>query len=142
MKIDLMVSGSPRVLVVEDNAMVRQVSVGLLKLLRCETLEAKDGPSALAVLGSGAPVDLLFTDIVMPGEMNGFRLAELARQRRPELKVLFTSGYSAESLPFSDPDIGQFNVLNKPYGLAELSAALQRLLPECTNVGEAAAAIA
>lgn len=128
MKNALSTAGTPKVLVVEDNSMVRQVSVGLLRMLKCDTLEAADGESALKVLGSGESVDLLFTDIVMPGEMNGFRLAELARERHPELKVLFTSGYSEDSLPFSSPSLGEWMVLSKPYGLADLSHALHNLL--------------
>jgi CheY-like chemotaxis protein len=119
----------PKVLVVEDNAGVRQVSVGLLNLLNCEGLEAEDGLSALELLDTGRRVDLLFTDIVMPGRMNGFRLAELAREHRPGLKVLFTSGYSWEALPFSDPAFADSTVLSKPYGLAQLQACLQHLLP-------------
>lgn len=122
----------PKVLVVEDNPYVRQVSVGLLNLLNCEALEADDGLRALELLGTGRKVDLLFTDIVMPGRMNGFRLAELARQQRPGLKVLFTSGYSPESLPFTDPAIADSMVLSKPFGLAQLKASLQLLLPGIT----------
>lgn len=127
--------GRPKVLVVEDDPHVRQVTVRLLDLLNCEALEATDGERALEVLDSGRQVDLLFTDIVMPGEMNGFRLAELARHHRPNLKVLFTSGYSTDSMPFFDPDMADCKVLSKPYGLAQLKDSLRHLL-----LGTAAAA--
>ncbi len=124
--------GRPKVLVVEDNPYVRQVSVGLLNLLNCEALEAEDGVTALEVLGNAKNVDLLFTDIVMPGKMNGFRLAELARRGRPNLKVLFTSGYSTESMPFFDPAMDDCQVLTKPFGLAQLKDSLHQLLPGIT----------
>jgi CheY-like chemotaxis protein len=120
----------PRVLVVEDNAMVRQVSVALLDLLNCDTLEAAAGKEALDVLEQDPTVDLLFTDIVMPGEMNGFRLAEQAREKHPGLKVLFTSGYTRDALPLADTSTPDSLVLTKPFGVTQLFEALKRLLPD------------
>ena len=125
---EYLVPGFPKVLVVEDNAVVRRVSVGLLKVLKCDPLEAESAEAALEILDRGTPVDLLFTDVIMPGKLHGFQLAHLARQRRPALKVLFTSGYSAEAIPFDDPAILESTVLSKPYGLAELANALRTLL--------------
>lgn len=119
-----------RVLVVEDNPLVRQVSIGLLRILNCETIEAGSGIAALKIFQSGTPVDLLFTDIVMPGNINGFQLAELARYRQPGLKVLFTSGYSEENRPAHAGHTAGYRVLTKPFSLAELSEALLHLLPQ------------
>jgi CheY-like chemotaxis protein len=130
MKTKLPSFNRPRVLVVEDNPLVRQVSTGLLQMLNCETIEAGDGFAALGLLQSGRPVDLLFTDIILPGHINGFRLAELGRRQYPRLKVLFTSGYTCESLPIPGGQAVEYPMLRKPFGLAELSEALVRLLPD------------
>jgi CheY-like chemotaxis protein len=130
MKSPLPAFNRPKVLVVEDNPMVRQVSVGLLEILNCEVMQAEDAAGALKLLMHGEPCDLLFTDIVMPGEMNGFGLAEAVRLCQPHLKVLFTSGYTKEALPVDSGALPDCQVLSKPYGLSQLSAALAALLPE------------
>ncbi|HEX7927990.1 MAG TPA: response regulator [bacterium] len=130
MRTQLPAFNRPKVLVVEDNPLVRQVSVGLLELLNCEVSQAEDAQGALKLLMEGEQYDLLFTDIVMPGEMNGFGLAEAVRLCQPQLKVLFTSGYTREALPMDSTVIPDCQVLSKPYGLAQLTAALQALLPE------------
>jgi CheY-like chemotaxis protein len=92
-------------------------------------LEADSGPAALAVLDSGQAIDLVFSDIVMPGGMTGHELARLARQRHPDLKVLLTSGYDAEVAPQDAAD-SQYKVLRKPYKQADLARALRELLGE------------
>lgn len=120
----------PRVLVVDDNPLVRQVSVALLELLDCEAVEAAEGTEALRLIREGQPVDLLFTDIVMPGEINGFRLAEQAREHKPHLKVLYTSGYTRDALPLADTGDPDSMVLTKPFGVSQLSEAIKRLLPD------------
>jgi CheY-like chemotaxis protein len=116
------------VLLVEDDARVRQVSHRRLLELGYAVLQAENGPTALKVLDDGAAIDLLFTDIVMPGGMTGVDLAHEARRRRPGLKILFTSGYA-------DPGVLQGGLLTtdagwlgKPYTMRELQTKLRSLL--------------
>ncbi|MCW5772792.1 MAG: PAS domain S-box protein [Rhodospirillaceae bacterium] len=116
-------SGGASVLAVEDNPEVRGVAVALLAELGYRVIEAADAAEALAILERGAAIDLLFTDIVMPGGMSGLELAEAARRLRPGLAVLFTSGYAEGAL---QPGAGALprNLLRKPYRREELAARL------------------
>ena len=88
-----------------------------------KVVPATSGPAALAILRSGEPVDLLFTDIVMPEGMNGYMLAEAARRLRPGLRVLCTTGYAAE---LSEHD--RQPMLHKPYDRRELARAVRTVL--------------
>jgi CheY-like chemotaxis protein len=81
------------ILVVEDDASVRIYSADALRDLGYRVIEAADGPSAVHILETKTPVDLLFTDVVLPGGMTGAQVAARARELRPGLKVLFTTGY-------------------------------------------------
>jgi PAS domain S-box-containing protein len=107
----------PAVLVVEDDALVRELAVDMIAALGFGVEVAVDGPSALAVLESGARVDVLFTDLGLPG-MSGEALAAKARALRPELKLVFATGQA----PPDDP--GDAVWLGKPYDSAALSRAL------------------
>jgi CheY-like chemotaxis protein len=94
------------------------------------TLSANNGGEALAVLDSGAPVDLLFTDVIMPGAMNGRDLATEAQKRRPGLRVLFTSGYTDDAID-QDGKLEQgILFLAKPYSRAQLARMLRVALRE------------
>ena len=90
-------AGSETILVVEDDADVRAFVTGQLSDLGYRVIEAADGPQAQRILDSDQPIDLLFTDVVMPGGMTGRQLADAARARRPGLKAVFTSGYTENS---------------------------------------------
>ena len=106
--------GTETVLVVEDDEAVREVAVGLLAELGYKVLRAKDADSALAIVESGAAIDLLFTDVVMPGRLKSRDLARKAKERLPLLGVLFTSGYTENSIVHGgrlDPGV---NLLSKP----------------------------
>ena len=116
------------VLVVEDDSFVRGYAVAALENLGYRVLVAEDGRAALEQLASGARPDVLFTDIVMPGGVNGWELAERAVALRPGLKVLFTSGYALESLAARGRLPAAADVLHKPYRKAELAERLQLLL--------------
>jgi CheY-like chemotaxis protein len=116
------------ILAVEDDARVRRVSVRRLRDLGYEVVEADSGTAALAIIGTGAPFDLLFTDVVMAGGMSGIELAQRARKHRADLKVLFTSGYADPALmsqALLDENVGW---LSKPYTTAELDQKLRELL--------------
>ena len=91
-------SGSETILVVEDDPFVRSFVVMLLETLGYSVVAAIDSNDALQKLRTNVQIDILFTDIVMPGSVNGWELADLAKQIRPGLPVLLTSGYALEAL--------------------------------------------
>ena len=121
-------SGSETILLVEDDELVRRHVNGLLKSLGYRVLVASDGHSALGLLDSHPEVALLFTDVVMPGGMGGKELADHALDRRPDLRVLFTSGYTENSIVHHgrlDPGV---MLLSKPYRKAELARAIREAI--------------
>jgi CheY-like chemotaxis protein len=103
----------PTVLVVEDEALIRMVVVAALGD-EYEVIEAATAQQGLACLSGPDPIDLLFTDIVMPGGMNGVQLAEEAHRLRPDMKILLTTGYDREALLSKQIDVS-IPVLKKPY---------------------------
>jgi PAS domain S-box-containing protein len=120
--------GGETILVVEDNPDVRGLVLRQLRDLGYEVIEAANGPQALKILDDGAAIDLLFTDVVMPGGMTGRQLAEAAKTRRPNLKTLFTSGYTEDSilrLGKLDPGV---RLLSKPYRKHELATRIRESL--------------
>lgn len=121
-------SSGETILLVEDDDLVRRHVNGLLKSLGYRVLTASDGHSALGLLDSHQEVALLFTDVVMPGGMGGRELADHALERRPDLRVLFTSGYTENSIVHHgrlDPGV---MLLSKPYRKAELARAVRDAL--------------
>jgi signal transduction histidine kinase len=120
-----------RVLVVEDNADVRRVVVAQLDGLGYATVEADSAEAALAILDQGEAVDLLFSDIVMPGRLNGIELARAARAARPALKVLLTSGFAKAAIDggqLADDELK--HLLSKPYRKAELATKVRKVLDD------------
>ena len=116
------------VLVVEDEPAVRMIVVDVLSDLGYAVLEAVDGRSGLQILDSGTRIDLLLTDVGLPGGMNGRQLADAARQRRPGLKVLFVTGY-AESVAVGDGRMEHgMQVMTKPFAVAALAARVQGII--------------
>lgn len=113
------------ILVVEDDSKVRQLTIRRLKLIGYRVLEASDGPSALEILRCGEAVDLVFTDLIMPGGFSGREVALHAREIRPSIKILLTSGYAEELVRGNDSQRDTFKVLRKPYQQADLVAALR-----------------
>ncbi len=122
--------GGGTVLVVEDDPDVRDSTVAMFEVLGYRALAAEDGAAALDVLNGAIPVDLLFTDVVMPKGMSGFDLARLATERCSDLKVIFTSGYPEAELRRSGLSETEFPLLKKPYTFEELGAALGETLGE------------
>jgi PAS domain S-box-containing protein len=117
--------GHETVLVVEDDAMVRQYVVTQVKSLGYVTLEAANAADALAIIDSNPAIDLLFTDVIMSGTMNGRQLADAATERRPGLKTLFTSGYTENAIIHHgrlDPGV---HLLAKPYRKPELARLIR-----------------
>ena len=107
---------------------MRQLTITRLKLIGYQVLEASDGPKAIDMLTRGQAVDLVFTDLVMPGGMSGREVAARARQLRPGIKVLLTSGYAEELVHGDDLEREQLKLLRKPYHQAELVTALREVL--------------
>jgi len=110
------------ILVVEDNPDVREVTVARLEAYGYTVVPADCAAAALAILGRDDPIDLLFTDVVMPGGINGLDLAQRARQLRPGLKVIYTSGYDSSFHPEGDV-AAEF--LQKPYRDVDLIRTLR-----------------
>jgi CheY-like chemotaxis protein len=120
--------GSERILLVEDDELVRRHAEGQLAALGYSVTAAASGPQALELLRGGAAIDLLFSDVVMPGGLNGRELAEAARRLRPGLPVLYTSGYTEDAIIHQGRlDLG-VHLLNKPYRRDELAAKLRQVL--------------
>jgi signal transduction histidine kinase/CheY-like chemotaxis protein len=117
--------GHGKILVVEDDSLVRAYVVAQIQSLGYTTLSASDAQEALSVLRSSDPVDLLFTDVIMPGSMNGRELSIEALKLRPTLKVLYTSGYTENAIGEDgrlDPDV---LLLAKPYSRADLARMIR-----------------
>ena len=126
------------VLVVEDDDAVRVTVVDTLTELGYTVLRAVDGQSALTVLKSGAPIDLLFTDVIMPGPVPSTEMVRQARELHPDLRILFTSGFTRDAILQSDRLQAGINLLGKPYAREELARRLRQLLD--ADGGRAAAA--
>jgi two-component system cell cycle sensor histidine kinase/response regulator CckA len=121
--------GSGTVLLVEDEPMVRTVAERALTRHGYTVITADNGEDALEIVGRGEPIDLLISDVVMPG-MDGPTMVREARQSRPDLKILFISGYAEEQLRKSI-DIENVNFLPKPFSVTELAEAARRaVLPK------------
>jgi CheY-like chemotaxis protein len=120
--------GSETILVVEDDALVRNFVTAQLAGLGYKAVAAADGPAALAQLKNDERVDLLFTDVVMPGGMSGRQLADEAEKIRPGMKVLYTSGYTDDTIMHHgrlDPGV---LLLQKPYRKGELARMVRKAL--------------
>jgi CheY-like chemotaxis protein len=120
--------GHERILMVEDDAMVREHASFLLTQLGYSVHCVGNGTEALAVLHDGAVFDLLFTDVIMPGGMNGRQLADAVRALRPQLPVLFTSGYAENAIVHNGRLDRGVNFLHKPYRKAELANKVRAAL--------------
>lgn len=117
---NLRVTERPLLLVVEDEPLVRELIVLELEDAGYDVVEAEDGPSAMGILQREPRVELLFTDIRLPGGMTGWDIAEQARAMRPGLHVIYTTGYSGEDLRL----VAGAQFLKKPYRPAMVIAAI------------------
>jgi DNA-binding NtrC family response regulator len=119
--------GHETILCVEDDVIVRDFVTQQLQALGYNTIAASNAAEALKEVRGGASIDLVFTDIVMPGPVDGWNLAELIREMRPGIKVIYTTGYSdvsSEQLS-SDPGIV---LLEKPYRLSRLAETVRNAI--------------
>ncbi|MBY5348969.1 response regulator [Rhizobium leguminosarum] len=125
--------GTETILVAEDDEGVRTTVVEMLTDLGYYVLKSKDAQSALTVIESGAHIDLLFTDVIMPGPLRSPELARMARERLPDIAVLYTSGYTENSIVHGgrlDPGL---ELLSKPYTREELARKISHVLANRTQ---------
>lgn len=115
------------ILVVEDEERVLRLAVSRLEELGYRVVESNNGVAALQILSSGIPIDLVFTDLIMPCGVSGMELARRARVINPSVKVLLTTGYSEELISAEDVREERFRVLRKPYRLAELAKTVREV---------------
>jgi CheY-like chemotaxis protein len=128
-KVALLAGAGETVLVIEDEPVVRGLIVEVLADLGFAALEATDGPSGLQMLQSGQRIDLLISDVGLPG-LNGRQLAEAARTLRPGLKVIFMTGYAevaASAQGFLAPGM---TLITKPFAMADLAAKIRATIEE------------
>lgn len=116
------------VLVVEDDSLVREIVVDTLDHLGYRVLVASDGPEALTILKTETDLDLLFTDVIMPNGITGVELAYRAREMRPGLKILLTSGYASRGQSENSTATSGFPMLGKPYHLADLAHTIRSVI--------------
>jgi CheY-like chemotaxis protein len=127
------VSGSEKILLVEDHELVRKQVSAQLAELGYQVIGAADGWQALDLLKSTTDFDLLFTDILMPRGLNGRDLAREAVRLHPDLPVLFTSGYPDQALGDEDLADPNFHLLTKPYRRETLAAKIRTVLDSPPN---------
>ncbi len=133
--------GTETILVVEDDEQVRATAVEMLTDLGYRILKAPDAASALAVVESGVPIDLLFTDVVMPGALRSPELARRARERLPGLAVLFTSGYTENAIVHGGRLDEGVNLLPKPYTREALSRKIRHVMANQQQINAAVAPV-
>jgi CheY-like chemotaxis protein len=136
------VGGIETILVVEDDAAVQATTVDILSSLGYQVLKANDGQSALTILQSGIPVDLLFTDVVMPGPVRSPELARKAKQLLPQIEVLYTSGYTQNAIVHDgrlDPGV---ELISKPYRREDLARKIRAMFARRQPATQATAAAA
>ena len=121
-------SGSETILVVEDEPRVRRVTLRDLNKLGYKTLEAENADVARAIIESGEPVDLLFSDVLMPGKMDGHMLGMWTEENYPQIKVILTSGYSRGRADVSADKAHPFMLIRKPYSIDKLAEEIRSKL--------------
>lgn len=119
-----------KILVTEDDQAVRESVTALFKSLNYQVIEASNAAEALSILKTDARIDLLFSDIVMPGDMDGVTLASEVRTLMPELKVLLTTGFAEVAIARGKLPEADTEIIGKPYRRGDLAAKVRRLLDD------------
>ena len=120
--------GEETVLVVEDDDEVREVAVSMLAELGYRVVKAKDAAAALVIVDSGIPIDLIFTDVMMPGTLRSPELARKAKERLPDVSVLFTSGYTQNAIVHGGILEPGVDLIVKPYSIERLARKVREIL--------------
>ncbi len=121
---DAAVEQREKVLVVDDQEDVLNMAIALFQMLGYDVVSANSAPEAIAILNQNDDIDILFTDVVMPG-MNGIELGQHACKIRPTIKVILASGYAEPALTAENAKIDEFPLITKPYTLAQLVRQLR-----------------
>jgi CheY-like chemotaxis protein len=120
---------SKTILVVEDEPRVRRVTIRDLRVLNYKTIEAENADMAMSIIESGEEIDLMFSDILMPGDMDGRMLGDWVKEHYPEIKVVLTSGYSKgkgeEKASLSNEELTKYSIVRKPYRIGVLAESIQ-----------------
>ncbi|MGV3741261.1 MAG: response regulator, partial [Burkholderiaceae bacterium] len=120
--------GNETILIVEDEPAIRMATAEMLSKLGYRTLQAADALSGLQVFQSGERIDLLFTDVVMPGPVRSTELVEKAKQYCPDIQILFASGYTKGSMIENGRLDASVNLLQKPYSHDDLARKIRHML--------------
>jgi PAS domain S-box-containing protein len=139
---DAPVGGSETILVVEDDHAVQAAAIDILRELGYRILQADNGEQALAIIRSGAAIDMLFTDVVMPGAVRSPELARQAKALMPGIAVLFASGYTQDAFAEGGAHDAGIHLLHKPYRREQLARTIRELLDARGKAQKAAAAAA
>jgi CheY-like chemotaxis protein len=123
-----LLGGIETILVVEDEEDVRSTTCGILSALGYKVLEAPDAAKAVEIVKGGQHIDLVFTDVIMPGPVSSLQLGEVVRARLPQAQILYTSGYAEGVLAHEGKLEASVNLLQKPYHPDALSARIRHLL--------------
>jgi signal transduction histidine kinase len=123
-----LLGGPETILVVEDEEDVRSATCGILSALGYRVLEAPDAAKARAIVESGEQIDMVFSDVIMPGPVSSLQLGETVRARLPQAQILYTSGYAEGVLAHEGKMEANVNLLQKPYHPDALSARIRHLL--------------
>lgn len=126
-------TGKATILVVEDEVLVRHAVIEFLRDYDFHVLGAANGDEAVTVLSAGVAVDVVFSDVVMPGRLNGFALAQWIASNRPKVRVLLTSGYAGMEQRASDL-AADVRVLDKPYDFQDLLRRISSLVGQSDPV--------
>jgi signal transduction histidine kinase/ActR/RegA family two-component response regulator len=132
--------GLETILVVEDEEDVRSSTCGILSALGYDVLEAHDAARAVEIIDSGRQLDLVFSDVIMPGPVSALELAEVVRQKQPHVQILYTSGYAEGVLAHEGKLDASVNLLRKPYHPDALGARIRHLLRRSAVSGTTAGA--
>jgi CheY-like chemotaxis protein len=120
--------GPETILVVEDEDDVRTATCGILSALGYRVLEAPEAAAAKEIVESGEQIDLVFSDVIMPGPVSSLQLGDVVRARLPDAQILYTSGYAEGVLAHEGKLDARVNLLHKPYHPDALSARIRHLL--------------
>jgi len=127
--------GTETVLVVEDQVDVGDYAETVLSEFGHTVLRAENANDALTLLDGAGHIDLLFSDLIMPGGMNGVMLAREVKRRRPKMRVLLTTGYAESSIERVDARGAEFDLIQKPYKRSELATKVRQVVEGSTGVG-------
>jgi PAS domain S-box-containing protein len=129
-RLDDLLKGTETVLVVEDETRVRRVTVRDLSRLGYTTIEAENADIARAIIESGVKIDMLFSDVLMPGKMDGHMLALWTQERYPEIKVILTSGFSRGRADTAEDQTPSFLMIRKPYDMREVAKQFRNIFSQ------------